>query len=670
MAASLARERVRGPVRVNQREMDVEVDAPQPLPESEMFLRGYPQQKVVPSPVPADRPRVAPRSAPPPAQSLDTIGYTQYYPPDDAFAAGPDYLVSSANSSLQIRTRAGDLVSEITLGNFFPQDTTGFLFDPRLSYDPVTGHFILALVGQDSTTNSSTLALAVSATSDPTGSWNRYVIPIGRGGNPATDWGDYPTLGYDGTAIYVCTNMFRFRDNSLTGVRLITVDKQAAISGGTLQPVFVDNPVLPTPPFVANQVAFGLRPVEALSALSNGYLVANGGNFGIALYRISNPLTSPQLTATWLDTTDLNAPGNSPQPGDSGPLAGGDTRLQKSTYRDGVLWTCAGTAPSQGGSGTVTFYRINPAAPVEFTAATIADPQLAFTFPSIAPDASGNAVAVFQGSGAGSLPGIYHALYDGQSGAFSVPALTVQGSSSYAHLTNGVSRWGDYTDAAPDPADGGSVWVQGAIANSTTAWQLHAARIPSSASGSQPPLTPSGFAASALTATSAHLSWQVKGTPDSLLVERKSGTSTSFSPVQTLSSSASAWDDSGLSPSTAYTYRMRAAQGTLFSAYTPPVSITTPAGLTGFTLKQGTVKAGRALAGSVGISAPAPAGGLRVTLTSSSPSVASVPAFVTIPARKTSAPVKVTTRKKTPGTVTLQAALNGVSLSTSLQVAP
>jgi hypothetical protein len=78
-----------------------------------------------------------------------------------------------------------------------------------------------------------------------------------------------------------------------------------------------------------------------------------------------------------------------------------------------------------------------------------------------------------------------------------------------------------------------------------------------------------------------------------------------------------------------------------------------------------------AVTGTVVLTGPAPAGGLNVTLSSANPSIAGVPASVTVPAGSTTAQFTVNTQSASSSTaVTITAASQGVTATATLTVQP
>jgi hypothetical protein len=94
-----------------------------------------------------------------------------------------------------------------------------------------------------------------------------------------------------------------------------------------------------------------------------------------------------------------------------------------------------------------------------------------------------------------------------------------------------------------------------------------------------------------------------------------------------------------------------------------------PDGLTGITVTPTSVVGGTACQGSVSVSSPAPAGGAEIALSSTDPSVASLPSSVTIPAGQNSAGFTVSTvPTQTDAMVTIRANYGASTVSTQLTV--
>ncbi|MEX1049742.1 MAG: GDSL-type esterase/lipase family protein, partial [Akkermansiaceae bacterium] len=90
------------------------------------------------------------------------------------------------------------------------------------------------------------------------------------------------------------------------------------------------------------------------------------------------------------------------------------------------------------------------------------------------------------------------------------------------------------------------------------------------------PAAPSGLTATATGGTQIALQWaDHSSTEIGFLLERKSDAEGAFGEIATLPANATGFIDSGLSPETGYTYRLRATNGVDVSAYSAQASVTT-----------------------------------------------------------------------------------------------
>jgi alpha-tubulin suppressor-like RCC1 family protein/fibronectin type 3 domain-containing protein len=97
-----------------------------------------------------------------------------------------------------------------------------------------------------------------------------------------------------------------------------------------------------------------------------------------------------------------------------------------------------------------------------------------------------------------------------------------------------------------------------------------------------PPAAPSGLAVSAMWSTRIDLSWVDNATNETAFkIERSGGASTSYVQIATVAAGARVFQNSGLTPGTQFSYRVRATNGSGDSAYTSIVTATTPGGTSG-----------------------------------------------------------------------------------------
>ncbi len=145
-------------------------------------------------------------------------------PPDVNGAVGPNHIMITLNTGIRIMDKNGLPLYTTSLGSFwFPMPGSGETFDPKIQYDPYANRWMLVTPSSSSTSNS-TVFVAVSANSDPTGDWYFYSIDSDPDNQ---NWFDYPSYGYNKNWIVISGNMF---GDGLYNV-LFVVDKNQAYSG-------------------------------------------------------------------------------------------------------------------------------------------------------------------------------------------------------------------------------------------------------------------------------------------------------------------------------------------------------------------------------------------------------------------------------------------------------
>jgi hypothetical protein len=360
-------------------------------------------------------------------------------PPDQGLCAGNGFVMESLNDVLRVYDRSGNaLVGVIDLNTFYGYPpainrTTGqfgpFVTDPScyfdadtqrwfnvvltLDVDPVSGDFL----------GPNHLDLAVSTTSDPTGSYTIYRIPAQDDGTQGTPnhncaggpcLGDFPHLGADRNGFYITTNEYPFFEDGFHAAQLYALPKRALASGAaTVSVTQIDtigavggNPGFTVWPATspAGGYADDLGGTEYfLSSMAAEEANGNGTDNRIALWALSNSSSlnsaSPaiNLRNTVIPVTAYSEPPKADQKPGSIPLGecindttirtpagrgcwrllftkqpahdevesrldASDTRMQQVVFANGKVWGALGTAVSVGGAtkAGVAFYVVAP----------------------------------------------------------------------------------------------------------------------------------------------------------------------------------------------------------------------------------------------------------------------------------------------------------------------
>jgi hypothetical protein len=150
-------------------------------------------------------------------------------PPDPNLSVGATQVVQWVNESFAVFDKAtGALVHGPVAGNtlwsgFGGGCQTNNDGDPIVKYDRISGRWVLT---QFSVSNAPYLqCIAVSTTSDATGTYNRYAFSFG-----ATQFPDYPKLGVWPDAYYMTFNVFN-NASTFAGAKLCALNRLAMVAG-------------------------------------------------------------------------------------------------------------------------------------------------------------------------------------------------------------------------------------------------------------------------------------------------------------------------------------------------------------------------------------------------------------------------------------------------------
>jgi hypothetical protein len=239
-------------------------------------------------------------------------------PPDQGMCAGNGYVVEAVNDVLNVYNAstgtsalpdntATNIVAgfprnvnhAVDLNSFYGYPpainrTTGirgqFVTDPSCLYDAATQRFfVVALTlevvptsGAFTTVNH--LDIAVSQTSNPTGSWNIYRVDVtndGSNSSPANACpclGDYPHIGADANGFYVTTNAYPWNGNGFDGAQIYAFSKAqlaAGLPSVTMQ--HIDTWGMVNQPSDAGSTQPGFTVWPAQSPGANNFNLDNGG---------------------------------------------------------------------------------------------------------------------------------------------------------------------------------------------------------------------------------------------------------------------------------------------------------------------------------------------------------------------------------------------------------
>jgi hypothetical protein len=394
-------------------------------------------------------------------------GGSRFLPPDSVLGVGPIHVFQMVNVVGRITNKSGTGASSFRLASFFGVDPGFDETDPRVAYDAVSQRWFAVYLQFSDSLGSSSIILAVSTGSDPTGSFCRYRI-----GNPTTETfiQDFPKLGFSDDKVIVTYNAFTFAETFLGAGYYVLKKADLTACAGSV----ATNRVAP------NGSRSTIFPAEAGTSTAAAFLAMHDP-FTSSLLRVITVTGVPGVSMVAESDAPLSirpwsVPPSAAQAGSAQLLDTGDDRVLSAAWRNGSLWVsgnegCAGVS-------CLRLIEVLTGGPSVRQDMTYGTPGEYFYYPAAQPDASGNLHVVFTRSSSSAFAGVR------ATGRLATdPLNTLQasvdlkvGGGSQQHASG---RMGDYSGAALDPNAPLDVWVIGEhIASSGPAnWGTFVARL-------------------------------------------------------------------------------------------------------------------------------------------------------------------------------------------------
>jgi hypothetical protein len=409
-------------------------------------------------------PNLAVFSPPPVAGFQALTDDRKTIPPDTMGAVGPSNVVTLLNSQMRIATRAGVTLGTVNFDDFWSPLSAFKPTDPRLQYDPFQNRWIASALGGTGHPRSSSVLVAVSATSDPTGQWYFYSAPA----DPARKVeADFDCLGFNRNWIVVSVNYFSLATGDFAGVGVYAFDKTNLYANGTGTFTRMTN---------SAQNAFSLMPAQTYDdVLDTMYLVEDwdGSQSQLRISTITGAVGSESLTIGTALASSGNPWGEIGAKDNMGPQLGlslgidlGDARIGSCQYRNGSLWAAHTVfLPSTTATNSaVQWWQIDPDGTVEqFGRVSDPDGKLFYAYPSLAVNASNDVLVGYTRCSAAHYPSAHYSFRFGTDSPNMLRADSVlkSGAGPYNKVggSTGLNRWGDFSATVVDPVDDLTLWT-------------------------------------------------------------------------------------------------------------------------------------------------------------------------------------------------------------------
>src|SRR5436309_11920849 len=376
-------------------------------------------------------------------------------PPDVQVAVGPSHVVEMVNVLGRVSTKQGVEVQTFPLSTFFGVPSTDFISDPKVHFDTASGRWFASIA--DVTTGS--VLLEVSATDDPTGSWNSYRV------STITGCADQPLLGFSDLVVIVSANDFSSCTSgnpSYLGVQYWVLNKTDLLSGAAAR----------TMSFGPDPTLFSVHPVQSLLSTDTEFMVSTGSGPTSTLTLFSVTGVPPGLVLVTQQNFGIRTtavPPSAPQLGSRSTLDTADNRAQDAMWADERLWLSHADGCIPAGDNRVrSCVRLIEVDTANGTIVQDFDVGISgkyLFYPALRTDAADNLVVVFGYSSATEYPEMRVATRSVHDPPNTIGAPQViragEGPEASGCPNNSVCRYGDYFGASQDPSDPGIVWVAG-----------------------------------------------------------------------------------------------------------------------------------------------------------------------------------------------------------------
>jgi hypothetical protein len=384
-------------------------------------------------------------------------------PPDTYGDVGVDYYFHMVNISYTIFDKSGTIIlgplNSATIWNGLPYSSN--MGDGIVLYDDQAGRWLMeTLCLPFFPSPPYFIMVAVSQTSDPTGSWYRWEYQF-------QDIPDYPKLGVWRDSYFLTCNQYS-TPTSYTGAAAVAFDRSAMLAGDPSPTMVMFN-------FDQNWNIYSLLPADCDGAFPPaglpGYFAYLGSDF-LGIYEFHTDWTNP-TACTLGNPISIGVGGYSPnikgipQKGSSVYLDPIPDRLMcrlefrkfpdhqsmvvNHTVRLGNYWAGIRWYELRRTGGDWSLYQQS----------TYAPDSNSRWMGSIAMDSAGNIALGYSVSGTNLYPSIRFTgrMHDDPLGQMTIAEQSIiEGGGAQTHPATTYARWGDYSSMTVDPADPSVFW--------------------------------------------------------------------------------------------------------------------------------------------------------------------------------------------------------------------
>ncbi len=398
---------------------------------------------------------------------------TSFIPPNTNAAVGLTKVMVTLSNNICIKTKStGAVLSTVSLESFWTSTGASGVFYPKIDYDPYNDRWIFIAMSNIATSNSS-LLIAVSQTSDPSGSWTLGRVVLGT----ASTYAEFPSLGFNKNWVAVGCNIF----NTVAGTfnsGSIVVFNYPLLRSGTVSSSVISG-------ITSGNGGFCIHPAYTYSSTQDTLFVVSHLSSGGGTYKVSRLTGTPASATLTIGTTRVNSLGGWAQPGGDvlpqspEPLPGTGTAKinivdasirSKVVYRRDFIYYSQTVGLPVGGMtrSAVQWVKVktdgtfSDGGRVDDPTATATNGGKWYAFSSVDVNMFGDMIVGYSQFSSAQFAAAGYSIKarTDAAGTIQDPYIYRTGVNYYQKTFGlGRNRWGDYSAGQTDPSDNYSLWT-------------------------------------------------------------------------------------------------------------------------------------------------------------------------------------------------------------------
>jgi hypothetical protein len=402
-------------------------------------------------------------------------------PPDPWVAVGPAHVVQVTNQAVRVTNRTGVQLLEMPLASLFGLPAAERASNPRMLYDALHSRWIASVQSYTDSMSEAYLNLAVSDTSDPTGTWSviTWSTTVWVTDSDHLVLNDFPSIGTSSDKIVMSANLF-----DINGPVPSYVMRGAAIWVVPWAPLLADGDASAT--FSRWDTIWTIRPANNLTASTTVNLIATDDADNIVHASVTGSAAAPTISSFaslgLFPAWDPVAPANVQprQPGAPATISRAVMHgVIDAVVRNGQLWFISTFPVSYDGYATwnlavrADHFDVTDPSPTHKHEYLFQDNTIDQYMPGVGISGDNTVYFVWTRSSASEYVSTRAKVWT-STGGLSGETVIDRSSATY---TSSSGRWGGYVGVAADPLAPWAVWQNSEAVGAGGDWRTTVSRL-------------------------------------------------------------------------------------------------------------------------------------------------------------------------------------------------